>query len=67
MPGRISRRTYLRALGATLAAGALAASASPADASAGTGRKARAFVPSGQARRRRPQDAVDAAPAAAST
>ncbi|HZO28638.1 MAG TPA: cytochrome D1 domain-containing protein [Chloroflexota bacterium] len=45
MPGRISRRTYLRALGATLAAGALVASVSPADASAESGLKAPAFVP----------------------
>jgi YVTN family beta-propeller protein len=35
MPARISRRTYLHALGATLAAGALAARTSPADASTG--------------------------------
>jgi YVTN family beta-propeller protein len=35
MPARISRRTYLRALGATLVAGALAASTSPAEVSAG--------------------------------
>jgi YVTN family beta-propeller protein len=34
MPARISRRTYLRALGATLAAGALVARTSPAEASA---------------------------------
>jgi YVTN family beta-propeller protein len=46
MPGRISRRTYLRALGATLAAGALVTSASPGVASAGTGQQAPAFVPS---------------------
>ena len=45
MPGRITRRTYLRALGATLAAGALAASVSPATASAGTGQRVPAFVP----------------------
>jgi YVTN family beta-propeller protein len=45
MPGRISRRTYLRALGATLAAGALTATISPAMAAAGTGRRAPAFVP----------------------
>jgi len=46
MPARISRRTYLRALGATLAAGALVASVSPAAASVGTGRRASAFAPS---------------------
>jgi YVTN family beta-propeller protein len=42
MPARISRRTYLRALGATLAAGALAARTSPADASSGQQRGATA-------------------------
>jgi YVTN family beta-propeller protein len=46
MPARISRRTYLRALSATLAAGALVAAVSPADASAGPGRRASAFAPS---------------------
>jgi len=46
MPRRISRRTYLRVLGGTLAAGTLVASVSPASASAVAARKAPALVPS---------------------
>jgi YVTN family beta-propeller protein len=45
MPARISRRTYLRALGATLAAGAIVSGVSSAGASAGPGRQAGARAP----------------------
>jgi YVTN family beta-propeller protein len=48
MPARISRRTYLRALGATLAAGALAARTSPAEASADQQRRASAPLLTGR-------------------
>ena len=45
MPARISRRTYLRALGASLAAGALVTSVAPVAASTDHARRAAALLP----------------------
>lgn len=66
MPARISRRTYLRAFGATLAAGALAASTGQAAASAGLAQEATApSLVSGRTAVRRRASSAGASPSIA--